>query len=441
MRMTHIIGVLLITVLLLGACAPAPAPATVPTPTPAPAPKPESAAQFEVVSLHVTPTQVTAGETVTVKAEVKNIGGSEGVYTAILTVNGVEVETKDIVVAPGATETVAFSLVKDKTGTYNIELGSLTGTLSVSPIPVPIYYSNPQTYRVIRTFTIQNETARIDRLGVWMPAVVDWDSQRNVVTEETTPPTSSVWNDPQSGTGVLYWEFHDNPGRGSSITITDQFTYTCYEVGYVVDLEQITAYDKDDPEYILFTRSEKYIEANDPEIIETARSLAGDETNPYAIANSIYEWVIDHMTYQLIEGLGGAKFAFRNGYGECGDYSALFTALCRAAGIPARPIIGRWATSIASDWHVWAEFYLPGYGWLPVDATVADSRGKREDYFGRLDNKRLIFNKQYNIILHPRPNFIASKWALLQTYVWEYQGLQGRVQAGVDYSIKPIASD
>jgi transglutaminase-like putative cysteine protease len=93
------------------------------------------------------------------------------------------------------------------------------------------------------------------------------------------------------------------------------------------------------------------------------------------------------MTYQLVGGSKGAKLAFENEYGECGDYSALFVALCRAAGIPARPVVGRWATSEAIDWHVWAEFHLPGYGWVPVDPTVADTTGQLEDNFGHLDNK------------------------------------------------------
>ena len=58
--------------------------------------------------------------------------------------------------------------------------------------------------------------------------------------------------------------------------------------------------------------------------MEIALEIAGDQTNPYTVARSIYEWVIEHMTYQPMEELKGAKFAYENGYGECGDYSALF---------------------------------------------------------------------------------------------------------------------
>ncbi|MBL7208997.1 MAG: hypothetical protein ISS52_02755 [Dehalococcoidia bacterium] len=88
-------------------------------------------AEFEVVSLDVTPPEVRAGDSVSVTAEVKNIGGSEGVYTATLTIDGAQVETKDVSVAPGGTETASFSLVKDEAGTYQVAVGDLSSSLVV----------------------------------------------------------------------------------------------------------------------------------------------------------------------------------------------------------------------------------------------------------------------------------------------------------------------
>lgn len=70
-------------------------------------------AEFQVNSLDVMPSEVTAGKPVSITAEVKNVGGSEGTYNAILTVDGVQVETKNVAVAPGASEMVTFSLVRD----------------------------------------------------------------------------------------------------------------------------------------------------------------------------------------------------------------------------------------------------------------------------------------------------------------------------------------
>ncbi len=90
-------------------------------------------AQFEVVSLTVTPEEVVAGEAVTVTAQVKNIGGSEGNYTAVLSIDGMEIERKDFAIAAGATETAEFTVVKDKAGTYQVTVGGLTSSFTVKP--------------------------------------------------------------------------------------------------------------------------------------------------------------------------------------------------------------------------------------------------------------------------------------------------------------------
>lgn len=114
-RSSICLALIMLTLPFIAACA-----------KPAPAP-----AEFEVISLDAKPPEVIAGETVSITAEVRNTGGSEGIYTAILTVNGATIETKDITVAAGATQKVTFSLVKDATGSYEIGIGGLTLRLTV----------------------------------------------------------------------------------------------------------------------------------------------------------------------------------------------------------------------------------------------------------------------------------------------------------------------
>ena len=91
--------------------------------------------EIEVVSLDVMPPEVLAGETVSITAEVRNTGTSQITYTAILTIDGAEAETKEVMVASGATEKVTFSLVKDKTGSYQVGVGGLFSTLTVKEKP------------------------------------------------------------------------------------------------------------------------------------------------------------------------------------------------------------------------------------------------------------------------------------------------------------------
>jgi hypothetical protein len=99
-----------------------------------PAAPPPTPAAFEVTSLNITPPEATTGETVNIIAEVRNTGGSEGTYTAVLTVDGATVETKEVALAPSTSETVSFSLVKDTPGTYQVGIGGLTSSLTVKQL-------------------------------------------------------------------------------------------------------------------------------------------------------------------------------------------------------------------------------------------------------------------------------------------------------------------
>ena len=171
-------------------------------------------AEFEVTSLDVAPPQVTVGDTVRVAAEVKNIGGSEGTYTAILTVDGVEIETKDVAVAPGATEAVTFSVVKEEAGSYQIAMDEMSSSLVVKEkeptliakeielrhddgeayqylvsvdggwlvdfLPPP----TPFTVRKIRLFGAQSSSGRARTFEVEI-----WDKDRKILYNQTYPST------------------------------------------------------------------------------------------------------------------------------------------------------------------------------------------------------------------------------------------------------------
>ncbi len=90
-------------------------------------------AQFEVSSLVVSPDETVAGSSVMVMVDVANIGEAEGAYTVALKLDGEEVESREVTVAGGETETVSFTVMKDTMGIYNIEVNTLTGDLKVSP--------------------------------------------------------------------------------------------------------------------------------------------------------------------------------------------------------------------------------------------------------------------------------------------------------------------
>src|SRR4030042_1364559 len=75
------------------------------------APPQKSIGGFEVVSLNVVPSEVSIGEEAKVTAKVVNVGEAQDTYTAVLTINDIESERKDIVIPAQDIGIVTFSMV------------------------------------------------------------------------------------------------------------------------------------------------------------------------------------------------------------------------------------------------------------------------------------------------------------------------------------------
>jgi transglutaminase-like putative cysteine protease len=271
--------------------------------------------------------------------------------------------------------------------------------------------------------TISNTGFSPSDVRLYLPLPVEWDAQKELNIVEITPEPDSQTTAEPSGNAMLYWQLKQTPKKNTTKEIILDFTLTAYETNTQIDPASVQLYRQGSEEVLRYTKSEVYIESDDPEIISLADTLAGKETNPYMIAKIFYDHIIDTAEYQLLgQGLNGAKYLLENGEGECGDYSALFVALCRAKGIPARPVVGYWAVSGNEQTHVWAEFFLESIGWIPVDATIGQqSDENRSYYFGNMDNQRVILSKGYNTPLVPEgpDGFIAP---ILQVPLWWFWG-------------------
>jgi len=126
---------------------------------------------------------------------------------------------------------------------------------------------------------------------------------------------------------------------------------------------------------------------NDGPAHALAERIVGRIKDPVAQAKAIYDWVVDNTIYAPdapAGGIGNIREQFERGFhgGRSADINGLFVALCRAIGIPARCVYGlRIAGSrlfkslgLSDDdatraQHCRAEFYIPGYSWIPVDPS------------------------------------------------------------------------
>jgi transglutaminase-like putative cysteine protease len=117
----------------------------------------------------------------------------------------------------------------------------------------------------------------------------------------------------------------------------------------------------------------------------TAERITRDRSSNVDKARAIYAWVVENTSRDPNVagcGTGDVRLMLTSGNmgGKCADINALFVALARSVGIPARDAYGvRVADSklgfkclgrsgdVSKGQHCRAEFYAQDYGWIPVD--------------------------------------------------------------------------
>jgi len=166
------------------------------------------------------------------------------------------------------------------------------------------------------------------------------------------------------------------------------------------------------------------------EIAQLSGQQTEGATEPVEKARRLYNYVVSTMHYDHDGagwGRGDAVWARENKHGNCTDFHSLFIAMARAAGIPARFEIGFSLPIGLSDgaiggYHCWAEFYVQGIGWIPVDASEASKNKDMADYFfGATDQNRVMFTLGRDIRLKP-----GQKGDSLNYFVYPYAELDGK---------------
>lgn len=112
-----------------------------------------------------------------------------------------------------------------------------------------------------------------------------------------------------------------------------------------------------------------YLDTENPNIVQTAKKIRGEETNLYKIAVAIRDWVSKNMTPDPSIGVPRtATDIFNNRRGVCRDYSTLYAAIARAAGIPTRLCGGIVYAEGRFFYHAWVECYVGE--WVVFDPTL-----------------------------------------------------------------------
>jgi transglutaminase-like putative cysteine protease len=170
----------------------------------------------------------------------------------------------------------------------------------------------------------------------------------------------------------------------------------------------------------LFLAPSRYVDSDHPAIRETAARVATAAT-PAGRARALYYEVRDSIAYSTLPANGSGSMAdylrdpetyrassvLAAGSGYCVSKAALFTALCRAAGIPAQIAFADVRNHHASGWRLRRALGSNLFAWHGYSEILLDGRWVtvtlmfNRTLCDRLDVAPIEFDGEFDALLQP----------------------------------------
>jgi transglutaminase-like putative cysteine protease len=123
-----------------------------------------------------------------------------------------------------------------------------------------------------------------------------------------------------------------------------------------------------------FLRPEPFLESDAPEIRAEAEKAVAGATVPRQRAERLLRHVNAILEKKPTVSLPSALEVLKTRIGDCNEHTALYVAMARSLGLPARVAVGLVHLRGAFYYHAWPEVWVDegrGRGlWLPVDPTL-----------------------------------------------------------------------
>jgi len=267
---------------------------------------------------------------------------------------------------------------------------TIAGALALpafNPISAAFAQSAPNwtTYEIVTEVDLESPNS-VAQSWIPLPLVLDTNYFRTLaIRPEASDPkaVNQVYVTPDKQARML-WTKWDASATSHSVKVSILVS-TCNRNLEIVSPNPALKLSKEEQRF--WTRGTKYLPIDGIVKTKSQEALANVPANATDIekVKAIYNWVVDNTHRDPKTrgcGQGDVKLMLEtnNLGGKCADINAVFVALARSAGIPARDVYGiRIADSvrgykslgksgdITKAQHCRAEFYASGYGWFPVD--------------------------------------------------------------------------
>lgn len=285
---------------------------------------------------------------------------------------------------------------------------ALTPLLAFSTAPQPVADASElgaSTYRVQQTTVLNQIPEGTEQVDWWISIPGDARAQQLLDFEVVSAPGPwRIVTEPDRGNRFLLVEVA--APKTEQLETVVAFTLRREEICVDIDPQQVGQLT---PRHRKFfaeaTRMDAPNMAVTPAILDIAKEVCGNETNPALQTRALLGYVAaqaDHYSKDPSKpscGIGNAENCLKNAGGCCTDLHSLFISLARARGIPARLQMGyrllhknAGVEQVDPGYRCWAEYFLPGYGWIPADIVEADSGDEPGLWFNGLTTERLWLN-------------------------------------------------
>jgi transglutaminase-like putative cysteine protease len=247
------------------------------------------------------------------------------------------------------------------------------------------------------------EASRPNTLYLWMPQPVTSPSQRNI-----TLLSRSIDPFTENYRGANLFKI-DNLAAGANAHVDLSYSVEVYVQKTNPRIQSIVP---DENSFLAeaYSQSSNLIPSNNPQIKRQVNAIISRERNPYSRARLIYDWLIREIkiTETTSSDITWTNWpesiveALEKKQADPATAVLLYCAMARAGELPCIPaagvLVNRNRQTIR---HYWAEFWINGFGWIPVDPVMGAGAVPPSFmfeqvpgfYFGNLDNQRIVFSR------------------------------------------------
>lgn len=186
---------------------------------------------------------------------------------------------------------------------------------------------------------------------------------------QSSVPVETPINDPRQKNFLVLKLSGFDPANFGLNSGRQQFAKDILEIKRE-ELSQIRSYriPNQQARFTSYLHSTPFLQSDHPQIRALVQRVLGGETDALKAANRIKEWVYNGLAKQPTVSIPNALQVLQTKKGDCNEHTVLFNAMARAAGIPAKTVVGLVYLRGAFYYHAWSEVWLGE--WVSLDSVL-----------------------------------------------------------------------